>query len=360
MIVYNVGGTQGEGVVRFVGEVPFASGVHVGVELTTPDGECDGSVDGVTYFETKPFHAHFAHIYNVSAVSSSTELAKRRNARQRALASRQRKRSGNKGATERKKRSSLPADASNELLACLSRLAVGDSVMTHNYRGVIRYIGEPAFGSEASPVWIGIELDKAVDLAARFALKKKGFFYSIAGNDGTIMGKTYFTTKEGRALFATPSNVLRVLPCGTIEPSPAEQAKAKAKEEEPVQVRNAHVVRYRRKRPASASRAPLSSASSSQRTQRKPRISSARSSRAAHTRRLSDELLSLQARELKARALRSDENVMFTETHRERQSASRTKRRVMDRKRAAQTVVDHRRNRLLSQVQNNTPPPPRP
>ena len=351
--MYNVGGTQGEGVVRFVGEVPFASGVHVGVELTTPDGDCDGSVDGVTYFETKPFHAHFAHIYNVSAVSSSTELAKRRNARQRALASRQRKSAGKNIAGKRKKkRSSLPADASNSLLACLSRLAVGDSVMAHNYGGVIRYIGEPAFGSEANPVWIGIELDKAVDLAARFALKKKGFFYSIAGNDGTIMGKTYFTTEEGRALFATPSNVLRVLPCGTIEPSQAEQAQAKEEEPTP-QVRNAHVVRYRRKRPASASRAPLSS----QRTQGKPRISSARSSR-ARTRRLSDELLSLQAKELRARALRSDENVMFNETHRERQSASRTKRRVMDRKRAAQTVVDHRRNRLLSQVQNNASPQP--
>ena len=38
------------GVVRFMGETSFASGVWVGVELDTPDGKNNGEVNGVRYF----------------------------------------------------------------------------------------------------------------------------------------------------------------------------------------------------------------------------------------------------------------------------------------------------------------------
>lgn len=40
--------------VTFAGEVHFASGEHVGIELDEAVGNCDGTVEGKTYFACKP------------------------------------------------------------------------------------------------------------------------------------------------------------------------------------------------------------------------------------------------------------------------------------------------------------------
>ncbi|XP_053409027.1 tubulin-specific chaperone B-like [Mercenaria mercenaria] len=43
-------------VVQFVGNVEFASGPWVGVELDLPEGKNNGSVNGIPYFRCRPRH----------------------------------------------------------------------------------------------------------------------------------------------------------------------------------------------------------------------------------------------------------------------------------------------------------------
>ena len=52
-------GTDRTGRCRFIGSVPFAKGVWAGIEIPTPDGKNDGSVEGVRYFTCKPKHGLF-------------------------------------------------------------------------------------------------------------------------------------------------------------------------------------------------------------------------------------------------------------------------------------------------------------
>ncbi|WAR16223.1 KI13A-like protein [Mya arenaria] len=47
------------GVVQFVGNVEFASGPWVGVELDLPEGKNNGSVNGIPYFKSRPRHGLF-------------------------------------------------------------------------------------------------------------------------------------------------------------------------------------------------------------------------------------------------------------------------------------------------------------
>ena len=63
-------GTERVGRCRFIGSVPFAQGVWAGIELPTPDGKNDGSVEGIRYFRCKPKHGLF-----VRAVSAVKEEA---------------------------------------------------------------------------------------------------------------------------------------------------------------------------------------------------------------------------------------------------------------------------------------------
>jgi len=51
-----------EGVVRFRGSTHFADGEWLGVELNSPTGENDGSVEGFQYFTCSPKHGLFIHI----------------------------------------------------------------------------------------------------------------------------------------------------------------------------------------------------------------------------------------------------------------------------------------------------------
>eukprot|EP00670_Eutreptiella_braarudii_P024411 CAMPEP_0174383942 /NCGR_PEP_ID=MMETSP0811_2-20130205/125585_1 /TAXON_ID=73025 ORGANISM="Eutreptiella gymnastica-like, Strain CCMP1594" /NCGR_SAMPLE_ID=MMETSP0811_2 /ASSEMBLY_ACC=CAM_ASM_000667 /LENGTH=312 /DNA_ID=CAMNT_0015537729 /DNA_START=471 /DNA_END=1409 /DNA_ORIENTATION=- len=48
-----------EVVVRFVGDVHFAEGTWLGIELATPGGKNDGTVKGVQYFACRPKHGLF-------------------------------------------------------------------------------------------------------------------------------------------------------------------------------------------------------------------------------------------------------------------------------------------------------------
>ena len=44
------------GVIRYIGSVEFAEGIWLGVELRTPKGKNDGSVQGKRYFTCKANH----------------------------------------------------------------------------------------------------------------------------------------------------------------------------------------------------------------------------------------------------------------------------------------------------------------
>ena len=50
---------QGRGVVRFVGNTSFSTGLWIGIELYDPNGKNDGSVNGVPYFSCKTNHGVF-------------------------------------------------------------------------------------------------------------------------------------------------------------------------------------------------------------------------------------------------------------------------------------------------------------
>ena len=60
-----VTGTDKKGVVLFVGEAKFASGIWVGIRLNSPDGKNDGSVGGERYFDCEPQHGLFVKLAQV-------------------------------------------------------------------------------------------------------------------------------------------------------------------------------------------------------------------------------------------------------------------------------------------------------
>lgn len=49
----------GNGLIMFIGETSFANGEWIGVELQTPSGKNDGSVQGVRYFSCSENHGCF-------------------------------------------------------------------------------------------------------------------------------------------------------------------------------------------------------------------------------------------------------------------------------------------------------------
>ncbi|XP_062573075.1 kinesin-like protein KIF13B isoform X4 [Saccostrea cucullata] len=59
VIVQSSKGSSNTGVVRFVGNVEFATGPWVGVELDLPEGKNDGSVKGTRYFKCRSRHGIF-------------------------------------------------------------------------------------------------------------------------------------------------------------------------------------------------------------------------------------------------------------------------------------------------------------
>ncbi|CAM9622380.1 unnamed protein product, partial [Choristocarpus tenellus] len=65
-----VAGKKGE--VKFLGGTEFAAGEWIGVELDTPEGKNDGSVNGVHYFECRDGHGLFVKKAQIRLEKSST------------------------------------------------------------------------------------------------------------------------------------------------------------------------------------------------------------------------------------------------------------------------------------------------
>eukprot|EP00639_Heterosigma_akashiwo_P024048 CAMPEP_0206405074 /NCGR_PEP_ID=MMETSP0294-20121207/28834_1 /ASSEMBLY_ACC=CAM_ASM_000327 /TAXON_ID=39354 /ORGANISM="Heterosigma akashiwo, Strain CCMP2393" /LENGTH=86 /DNA_ID=CAMNT_0053863267 /DNA_START=50 /DNA_END=306 /DNA_ORIENTATION=- len=63
------------GIVRFVGETQFSTGVWVGVELPVPEGKNDGSVQGVKYFDAPDKHGLFVRPASVEVVGEGAAAA---------------------------------------------------------------------------------------------------------------------------------------------------------------------------------------------------------------------------------------------------------------------------------------------
>jgi hypothetical protein len=59
------------GIIAYIGSTQFAVGDWVGVELDTPCGKNDGSVNGVRYFTCKPLHGVFAKAAKLTKLSDS-------------------------------------------------------------------------------------------------------------------------------------------------------------------------------------------------------------------------------------------------------------------------------------------------
>jgi len=68
-----------EGVVRFIGETEFGDGVYYGVELISGEGDCDGSVDDVTYFECAANRGVFVKRRTLRRIAPKSQRPSRNN-----------------------------------------------------------------------------------------------------------------------------------------------------------------------------------------------------------------------------------------------------------------------------------------
>ena len=200
------------GVVRFVGETSFASGIWYGIELSKPIGKNDGSIEGVKYFDCKPSHGLFVppgrilrvtkspqkHNDEIFADDESSEcslsLSRSSSERAKSPLSLRRLRSRSSLKSSSFSPTSYPVTSSNNVNSLpptnnnsSSWLTLGVNVFVNNEVGVVRYIGPVDF---ADGIWLGLELRSA-----------------NGKNDGAVQGKRYFTCKPGHGLLVRPKKV---------------------------------------------------------------------------------------------------------------------------------------------------------
>ncbi|KAL3319105.1 CAP-GLY domain-containing linker protein 1 [Cichlidogyrus casuarinus] len=160
------------GIVAFIGKTTFAPGEWIGINLDSPLGKNDGSVQGTQYFQADPNHGLFARIANVELLQIATSQF----AAPSAISG------TSTPATPKTSSASIPGRSGS------FKLKIGDRVRTTGGRiGILRYCGPTEF---ASGFWAGIELDTPQ-----------------GKNDGSVKGKRYFTCKPNHGLFANLESV---------------------------------------------------------------------------------------------------------------------------------------------------------
>jgi len=150
------------GSVRYIGDVRFAAGEWVGLELADGNGMHDGSVKGVSYFEcpaAKGVFAQSAQLMEVTARAVGAATA----------------------ADE------APATLPSKEATAEGSFSLGQEVMWKGTKGIVRYIGDVRF---AAGEWIGIEM-----------LEARGM------HDGNVLGVSYFKCSSGKGIFAQLSHL---------------------------------------------------------------------------------------------------------------------------------------------------------
>eukprot|EP00108_Taenia_solium_P004944 TsM_000301600 transcript=TsM_000301600 gene=TsM_000301600 len=165
-MVYVGNHTDRVGTIAFIGNTEFAQGEWIGIKLQVPNGKNDGSVNNVRYFECEPRHGLFTRRSFLKPFSEipATTVARRIS-----------------GASVGPMSSPIPEGSTGAL-------QMGDRVQVSGSRvGTVRFIGPTDF---AAGEWVGIELDEP-----------------LGKNDGTVMGRRYFTCKPNHGLFSAASKI---------------------------------------------------------------------------------------------------------------------------------------------------------
>lgn len=164
------------GIVRFYGKTQFAKGLVVGLELSewSPTGG-DGTVKGNQYFVCAKGRAYFTRSANVAKVLEQRE------AMQVATP-------GRRDSLEIK-----PDEAGTAKKLAVS-FEMGDRVrLTRGRVGTVKFIGKTHISKDDV---VGLELEQ----------------WSEKGNDGSVKGKRYFTTRgPGWGYFTKPENIAEVI-----------------------------------------------------------------------------------------------------------------------------------------------------
>ncbi|EGD75190.1 hypothetical protein PTSG_06843 [Salpingoeca rosetta] len=220
---------QRVGTVLYRGLVDFKPGRWLGIELDSPQGKHDGTVQGKTYFTCPDGHGVFVLAdtaslltkgpkNTTSAATTSSKGGKRAthatttagttkpttSATATAGASsssstashvpstprRQQRGAGSTGASPSSRiPSRSPKGAGKSPRGRVSsgsgKVGVGSRVTVNGKRGHIRFIGDTEF---ADGMWLGVELSEPA-----------------GKNDGTVQGKRYFTAKHDHGLFVRPT-----------------------------------------------------------------------------------------------------------------------------------------------------------
>ncbi|KAL5111747.1 CAP-Gly domain-containing linker protein 1 [Taenia crassiceps] len=154
------------GTIAFIGNTEFAQGEWIGIKLQAPNGKNDGSVNNVRYFECEPRHGLFTRRSFLKPFSEISATV----------------------VTRRISGASAGLMSSTMLEGSAGALQVGDRVQVSGSRvGTVRFIGPTDF---AAGEWVGIELDEP-----------------LGKNDGTVMGRKYFTCKPNHGLFSAASKI---------------------------------------------------------------------------------------------------------------------------------------------------------